>query len=172
MISTYTPADVEAGIAFMQSLQDPVLASLPDPDLLVPTTVTEWRSYLTGMATVAVAWREEHPLAYGMGMTTQQADDERRLLTHELAPKHDITAEESGWIDTVAVLPEARGAGLQVAVCEYLHQQLALAGCRQYLTSISPRNEHSIRNFAAMGYRLIETLTLYGGRTRLVMARG
>lgn len=166
VLARYTAASAE-GLIRMQA---EVLNALPDPELLVKTTDEEWRNYLLGDGIIFVAKVGAESAAYGIGVLGACADEERRYLTEEIANEFNLLLADFLWVDTVAVLPRFRGQGIQRLLTACLEKEGLSRGASVALTSVSPENEHSLRNFVSSGYIQVRVATLYGGRKRLVLA--
>lgn len=62
-------------------------------------------------------------------------------------------------MDSVAVLPDWRGLGLQRRLAALCEEAAARRGCLHLVATVHPRNARSLGNFLAMGYRVAASTT-------------
>lgn len=73
------------------------------------------------------------------------------------------------YMDTVAVLPAARGNGLHVRLLNAAEQALSGSPYCHWLATVHPQNRYSLQNFTARGYRIAATKKKYGGLDRHIL---
>lgn len=74
-------------------------------------------------------------------------------------------------VDSMAVLPEFRGQGLQrrfLAVGEEIGVQ---RGYRIFIATVDPRNSYSLLNFVRSGYKRVKIVSAYGGKPREILVK-
>ncbi len=73
--------------------------------------------------------------------------------------------------DLTMVHPDHRGYGLQAFFCDLRSDVSEMNGSKEALTTISPRNSHSLRNLMDNGFEVVETRTLYSGVERHILRK-
>ena len=71
-------------------------------------------------------------------------------------------------MDSVAVLPDYRGQGLQRRLLEEAENWLSRGGDRILLCTIHPENRFSLNNALKQGYEIRKTLEKYGSVRHLL----
>lgn len=107
--------------------------------------------------------RASHRLA-GVFLITFPGNSEENL-------GRDIGMEEEklcrvAHMDSVAVLPEYRGNGLQVRLMQHGEEELRKLGYSFLMCTVHPNNIYSKRNVLSQGYRLVTQKEKYGGYVR------
>jgi ribosomal protein S18 acetylase RimI-like enzyme len=74
-------------------------------------------------------------------------------------------------VESLAVAPDFRGSGLQQALITQCEAALDRSSVSWLLCTVAPANVPSLRNFAALGYRVVATVHKYGGHERYVLAK-
>lgn len=161
-----SPSDLQ----LLLGAQSVVLDALPDPELLEPSSSEELAGYLSGNGEIVGAFRGGSLVGYGILTPLVVSDPRLRELGEEIARYFDVESRVLGVLDTVAVLPEHRGNGLQRVICDEIRTRAESQGLSLLMTTVSPRNHVSIRNFALLGYSNFGTRLLYGEKERAVLA--
>lgn len=65
-------------------------------------------------------------------------------------------------MDTAAVHPEYRGAGLQRRMVQMAEEELAGRGHRILLSTVHPENRYSLNNMLGLGYEIRKRVCKYG----------
>lgn len=73
------------------------------------------------------------------------------------------------YMDSLAVCPAFRGRGLQFRLMQYGEEQLALTSRCHLMGTVHPDNVYSLNNFLKLGYKIIDTLPMYGSLPRHIM---
>lgn len=84
----------------------------------------------------------------------------------------DLTQEDyekSAYMDSIAVLPEYRGLGIQKQLIEYAEKSEKLKEYLHLFATVSPENLYSLKNFQAEGYQIISTVFKYANLERHVL---
>ncbi len=74
-------------------------------------------------------------------------------------------------MDSVAILPEYRGAGLQKRLMQHAEQELAEQGYRYFMCTVHPENRYSRQNIIKQGFKPVKTALKYGGYRREIFLR-
>ena len=72
-------------------------------------------------------------------------------------------------MDSIVVLPEFRGMGLQKALLKHAEKQMANLDFTHFMATVHPDNSASLKSFINMGYEIRVTKLKYGGLMRHVM---
>lgn len=83
----------------------------------------------------------------------------------------EAEASEVLMIDSVAVLPQYRGQGLQRRMLALGEEEGARMGCRIFIATVDPRNAYSLMNFINAGYRRLKIIRTYGGKPREILVK-
>lgn len=83
----------------------------------------------------------------------------------------EAEASEVLMIDSVAVLPQYRGQGLQRRMLAIGEEEGARMGCRIFIATVDPRNAYSLANFIDAGYRRLKIIRTYGGKPREILVK-
>ena len=74
-------------------------------------------------------------------------------------------------LDLTMVAPEFRGHGLQRLFNKIRIGQAIELGATEGLTSISPENPYSYRNFLILNFEIVDRRELYGGKDRYLLRK-
>ncbi len=74
-------------------------------------------------------------------------------------------------MDSVAVLPEYRGHGLQMKLMQTAERELEGMGIRYLMCTVHPDNGYSRRNMVRQGYRAVKKVFKYGGYEREIFLK-
>ena len=74
-------------------------------------------------------------------------------------------------MDTVAVLPEARGQNLQFLLMHAVEEKLREMGYRYLTATVHPDNPYSLRNALKRNYKIMTTKEKYGGYLRHILLK-
>lgn len=119
------------------------------------------------------------------GFTVKACDGAGRILgfliVHFPDEKEDnmghylnLSADECkkvAYMDSVAILPQARGMGLQRKLIAFAQEAEQLRSYRYLMATVSPKNPYSLHNFKAMGYQTVCMVQKYNAWDRLVLCR-
>lgn len=72
-------------------------------------------------------------------------------------------------IETVAVLPDFRGNGLQVRLVQAAETLLSQTPYCYFMATVHPDNHYSLNSMIRQGYRILSTTTKYGGLDRHIL---
>ena len=159
-----TEKDLEA----IMNLQQEVLEALVDKMLYLPFSEEEIREHFLGRGEIIGYCNEEKELV-ALAIYVQKGD-------HSSNYGYDLgmTAEEVvqvGHVDTVLVVPDYRGYGLQGKLMQEL-ERIAIDGNTPVLcATASPANPFSVDNFLKLGYEIGTRKLKYGGMDRYVLIK-
>ena len=98
---------------------------------------------------------------YGMG---------EENLGHDIGlPKEEL--KTVAHMESVAVLPEYRGYGLQYFLMQEAQKELIVRGFRYFMCTIHPDNIYSKSNAVRQGYEVVMTKEKYGGYIRDILLK-
>lgn len=74
-------------------------------------------------------------------------------------------------MDTVVVLPEYRGHGLQERMLVFAENMINKDKYKYYMATAAPYNSPSVNTFIKCGYRIVKVTEKYGGLTRAILLK-
>lgn len=155
------PEDIDA----VMKLQQDIMDALPDKDLYAPFSreesigqlehdicyMAECNGEVAGYS-VLIPNDPDNPENYGKLFNY---DRDRLAVTCSL--------------DLTMVAPKYRGLGLQRIFNKLRLGQAIEMGAKEALTTISPDNPYSYRNFLVLNFEILETREMYGGKQRYIL---
>lgn len=105
---------------------------------------------MAGFLLVYIPGREEDNLGYDIDL-----------------PSEELT--RVAHMDVVAVLPQFRGHHIHRKLLEAAEAVIAQDNFKYSMATVYPKNESSLNNFLASGYRIIKTKKKYGGLDRHIL---
>lgn len=72
-------------------------------------------------------------------------------------------------MDTIVVLPEYRGQGLQKIMLRYGEERMKERGCTDFMATVHPNNTASLKSFLDNGYDIQKTKLKYYGYLRHIL---
>ncbi len=155
------PEDIDA----VMKLQQDIMEALPDKDLYAPFSreesigqlehdicyMAECNGEVAGYS-VLIPNDPDNPENYGKLFNY---DRDRLAVTCSL--------------DLTMVAPKYRGLGLQRIFNKLRLGQAIEMGAKEALTTISPDNPYSYRNFLVLNFEILETREMYGGKQRYIL---
>ncbi len=150
----------------IMELQEIVCNAITDKDLFISSEQEENAGYLNDPNFTLGCFDGEKLVAYCSFALPEEAEDNLGWILGWPQEKVRFCAK----LDTIVVHPEYRG-GLQQRL---ISEALALAGqnqnIRYVLTTVSPKNSHSLHNVQAMGFEILKTTQKYG-KERFILGR-
>ena len=155
------PEDIDA----VMKLQQDIMEALPDKDLYAPFSreesigqlehdicyMAECNGEVAGYS-VLIPNDPDNPENYGKLFNY---DRDRLAVTCSL--------------DLTMVAPKYRGLGLQRIFNKLRLGQAIEMGAKEALTTISPDNPYSYRNFLVLNFEILETREMYGGKQSYIL---
>lgn len=95
-------------------------------------------------------------------------------LIHNIPAKMGISKDESDHVahfESVAVLSEYRGMGIQKALMMEAMKYLEGTSHYYYMATVHPDNNASLNNLTSCGFQIIDTVKKYGGLIRYILFR-
>lgn len=74
-------------------------------------------------------------------------------------------------MESSAVRPDHWGKGIQLALLTRAEAMLDTQGFQWLMCTVHPKNDPSLRNLRALGYRIVSTKVKYGGYERHIMLK-
>ncbi len=134
--------------------------------LMFPISKQEIHDLLAGgQGCIIGAWLGEALIAF-LAITLPDLGENN--LGHDAGlPQHQLSGLAQ-WT-AVVVHPDYRGKGLQVVLLHYSLHQLDWPQVRRWLATVRCDNEFSLRNFRAVGARVVKTIRKYDGHLRFLL---
>lgn len=157
----------EADIDDVVKLQDTIVDALPDKDVYATSTREE---YLTQLKedVCFVACCEGEMAGFSV-LVPNDPDNERNYGKYLNYDRDQLAVTAS--FDLTMVAPAYRGYGIQ-RIFNKLRTGTALEmGAKEGLTSISPDNPYSYRNFLVLNFEILEEREMYGGKRRYLLRK-
>lgn len=87
-------------------------------------------------------------------------------LVTEYKPETDYS--KMGVFESVAIIPEYQGNGLQLQITERMHERAKSKGIKWMTGTVHPENPYSRNNFAKAGYEFLDEVDFHYGRRLIV----
>lgn len=150
----------------IMALQEKVLSEMENPDLFALTNLEQIEESLKQDYCLGV-YDQGLLIAFGLMITNRPTP--RHSLHKLTAPEGKIG--QSVTVDSIFVDQSYRGYGIQQKIFEAFDQWAQNHGIRYMHTTIAPNNGPSLSNAIKMGYKVLETKTMYGGRMRHILEK-
>ncbi|MBQ0017640.1 MAG: hypothetical protein KBS63_00310 [Clostridiales bacterium] len=151
----------------VMKLQEEIMNALPDKDLYAPYSREETQVQLE--EDVCFIAECDGEVAGFSVLVPNDADNPRnygKLFNYD---REQMAATAS--FDLTMVAPRFRGLGIQRDFNK-LRTGVALEmGAKEALTTISPDNPYSYRNFLVLNFDIVDTRELYGGKKRYILRK-
>ena len=143
---------------------------LPNPDLYVIADEAHVAWMLEMNSFGYIVERDGEPGAFSLFM--RPGHDRSENLGYE-AGLSDAELDRVLCVDSVCVLPVLRGRGLQRELIRMGEREGIRRGADIFMATVDPRNEPSLRNFTASGYRVVKRVgRMYAaGVPRLILMK-
>ncbi|MGM9859521.1 MAG: GNAT family N-acetyltransferase [Muribaculaceae bacterium] len=139
-------------------LQERVVAALPSPDMYYPLSREELFESLHLDHLVGI-YDDDHLVAMALLVSNRPG-------SRNLAADFGIPPADAITFDVVIVDPEARGYGFHRTCIDYAVNVARDLGAGNILATVDPANPHSLNNFLAKGFSIIDTRIKYAGLQR------
>ncbi|MFT4105134.1 MAG: GNAT family N-acetyltransferase [Lacrimispora sp.] len=83
----------------------------------------------------------------------------------------DEELEKVAHMETIAILPQYRGNGLQHTMMQAAEEELKSRGYKYFMCTIHPENIYSEKNAVKQGYEVVLTKEKYGGYVRDILLK-
>ncbi len=144
-------------------LQERVVAALPSPDMYYPLSREELFESLHLDRLIGI-YDHEHLVAMALLVSNRPG-------SRNLAADFNIQSSDAITFDVVIVDPDARGFGFHRTCIDYAEQVARDLGAGNILATVDPDNPHSLNNFLAKGFSIVDTRVKYGGLQRHLLRR-
>ena len=139
--------------------------SVPDPAWFVASDRDFLQDCLAGKGFILLAEGLTGPSGF---LVVKYPGDEPGHLGRDAGlPEAELPC--CAYMDTVAVLPEARGNRLHIRLLAAAEQALSGSARCHWLATVHPQNRYSLQNFTACSYRVAATRKKYGGLDRHIL---
>lgn len=155
-----SPSDVPAVCALMAV----VAAACPDRALFVPDDAETVARHITEEGFTVLAVDDLEVVGFCIVRVPGDAPD-------NLAAAAGLPPGRVAHVESVAVHPAHRGAGLQRVMVAEAERVLAGRGLWWATCTVAPGNTASLRSFDRLGYRVVVTVPKYGGLLRHVLVK-
>ena len=149
-------------LSAIMALQESVLAALPDKNLYFPLTRDELLESLHLDTLEGVYNDKEEIIAFSLVVSP-------RIGSRNLASSLSASPDETLTFDVVMVHPIWRGNGIQRILLARAIESMEQVNATRILATVAPDNTHSLDNFLASGFSIIDTQTKYAGLTRHIL---
>lgn len=155
------PADLNNIMQIMDEIQQ----GIADPSWFVPSDRTFVEKHLLKKGFTLVAEDQIDTAAFLMVVFAEDCPDH---LGRDIGLS-EKERTQTAYMDTVAVLPRARGNGLQARLINTAEQILRSSAYCHWMATVHPENHYSLQNFINCGYRILCTKKKYGGLDRHIL---
>lgn len=155
------PADIDV----VMDLQQRIIDALPDKDLYQPYEREEQLELLRNECAYIAECRGKVA-----GFSVMLPPDSPGNYGKYFNYGPDQMAKTAS-LDLTIVAPEFRGYGLQRDFNKLRIGRALELGATEFLTTISPDNPHSYRNFLVLDFEIVDRRKLYGGKDRYILRK-
>lgn len=157
----------EADIDDVVKLQNTIVDALPDKDVYATSTRDEYLTQLKeDICFVAVC---DGDMAGFSVLVPNDPDNERNYGKYLNYDREQLAKTAS--FDLTMVAPNYRGYGIQRIFNKLRTGSAVAMGAKEGLTSISPDNPYSYRNFLVLNFEILEEREMYGGKRRYLLRK-
>lgn len=149
-------------MASILSLQQKVVDSLSDPSLFFALSRDELLESMHLDSLAGIFSKEGALVAFALIVTPRKGD-------RNIAASVGANPQEALTFDVVVVDPAWRGLGLHQLFIDWAFDKMRQDGAAKILATVSPDNRHSLDNFKAKGFKIIDTRLKYGGLQRHIL---
>ncbi|MDL2271527.1 GNAT family N-acetyltransferase [Desulfovibrio sp. OttesenSCG-928-I05] len=142
-----------------------VEAGMDDPSLFVPDDLDFLTRHIADEGVTVIALHGGAVCAF---LVVDFPGESEKNLGNDLGWSPDA-CRASVHMDSVCVLPEHRGHGLQKMLLQKGEELAAGLGYTSFLATVHPDNAASLKSFLALGYSIGTTKEKYGGLMRHVL---
>lgn len=158
-----TADDLDAVVA----LQTEIVDALPDKDLYQTSTEEEYKVQLE--EDVCFIAECDGEIAGFSVLIPNDPDNERNYGKYFNYSREQLADTAS--FDLTMVSPKFRGLGIQRDFNKLRTGVAVEMGAKEGLTSISPDNPYSYRNFLVLNFEIVEERKMYGGKSRYLLRK-
>jgi predicted GNAT superfamily acetyltransferase len=158
-----TPDDLDKVL----TLQNEIMEALPDKDLYAPFTEAESLAQLEHDICMMAECNGE--VAGYSVMIPNDPDSPENYGKYFNYDREQLAQTVS--MDLTMVSPKYRGRGIQRIFNKLRLGMAAEMGAHEALTTISPDNPYSYRNFLVLNFEIIEQREMYGGKQRYILRK-
>ena len=156
----------EQDLPAILNVVDSALKSLSDPTLFLSDGPDFYREHLKDKGFTLLAEIDGAAAAYLAVRFPGLEDD--NLMRDLGFPEQELP--KAAHMESVAVLPQCRGNGLQKKLIAEAEKQLP-GTIRFSLATVSPQNPGSQKSFLGLGYTVEKTVKKYGGLDRYILLK-
>lgn len=158
-----TEADIDA----VYKLQEEIVDALPDKDMYATSTKDEYLVQLK--EDICFVCECDGEFAGFSVLVPNDAENERNYGKYFNYDKEQLAVTAS--FDLTMVSPRFRGYGIQRDFNKLRAGVAVEMGAKEALTSISPDNPYSYRNFLVLNFEIVEERKMYGGKARYLLRK-
>ncbi|MBQ0004296.1 MAG: hypothetical protein KBS68_00345 [Clostridiales bacterium] len=158
-----TVDDLDAVVA----LQEEIVDALPDKDLYATSTREEYETQLK--EDICFVAECDGEFAGFSVLIPNDPDNERNYGKYFNYDREQLADTCS--FDLTMVSPRFRGHGIQRDFNKLRTGTAVEMGAKEGLTSISPDNPYSYRNFLVLNFNIVEEREMYGGKRRYLLRK-
>ncbi len=147
-------------------LQARILESLQDPSIFEPTDRAE---YIRILEQESVFGCYHQGILIGYLVYIVPGEDSENLGLDINLPAKEL--QLVGHMDTAVVHADYRGFGIHRLLCSVAETMAKSAGICYLCATVSPKNEASLRNCIAMGYKIMLEKIKYTNKLRYIMMK-
>ena len=151
----------------VMALQDAIMEALPDKDLYATFTREESLNQLEHDICI-IAECNGKVAGYSV-MIPNDPDNPENYGKHFNYDRDQLAKTVS--MDLTMVAPEFRGNGIQRMFNKLRLGMAHEMGATEALTTISPDNPYSYRNFLVLNFDIVDERELYGGKRRYILRK-
>ena len=157
------PEDIDKVLELQQTIMD----ALPEKDMYAPYTREETMRELENYPCYIAECSGE--IAGYSVLIPNDPDDPENYGHHFNYDREQLAKTAS--LDLTMVTPKYRGHGLQRTFNKLRIGKAIEMGATEALTTISPDNPYSYRNFLVLNFEIVDEREMYGGKKRYILRK-
>lgn len=157
------PDDIDKVLELQQTIMD----AIPDKDMYAPYTREETMHELENYPCYIAECNGE---VAGYSVLIPNDPDDPENYGHHFNYDREQLAKTAS-LDLTMVAPKYRGNGLQRMFNKLRIGKAIDMGATEALTTISPDNPYSYRNFLVLNFEIVDEREMYGGKRRYILRK-
>lgn len=157
----------EKNIKEITHLMELVSSSMTEKDWFVADDEEMIKKHIDREGFTLLALINGKPVGFMIVRIPETAEDH---LGYDLA-FHDIQMKQSAHMESVGVLPDFRGQGIQQILLKHAEKYLIQMGFCLFLATVHPDNAASLKSFRNLNYKIMRKAIKYGGKERLILCK-
>jgi ribosomal protein S18 acetylase RimI-like enzyme len=144
-----------------------VESAITDKNLFVADDLESINQHISNKGFTLLAEYDNSIIAF---LIVRIPREEKDNLGLDIGLEYDVLLKIAH-MESVVVLPQYRGKGLQSKLLHEAERLLLCKGYTHFLATVYPDNNFSLNNFINLGYKVMKTTVKYGGKKRHILLK-